>query len=94
MNPKETFGTPEERGRFTMMMIDGAKAEMQTGSIKDSGTFIDGSGGYIIYEVAKEADVFASLHKWVPHLSFDVRQVLTLDQLLEMRKGTLSMTSK
>ena len=70
-----------------MMMIDEVKAEMQNGLIKDCGTFVDGSGGYLIYEVANEADAFFSLNKWSPQVEFDTRQVYTIQQLLEARKG-------
>lgn len=94
INPKETFKTPEERGKFVMTMIDEVKAEMQTGVIKDCGTCVDGSGGYLVYEAQSEADVFASLHKWMSHVDFDARQVLTIEQLLEVRKGTASQTGK
>jgi hypothetical protein len=94
MNPKETFKTPEERGKSVMVMLDGVKADIQAGMIKDWGNCIDGSGGYSIYEVPSEADVFASLHRWIPHVDFDVRQVLTVEQLIEARKGVAPQTGK
>jgi hypothetical protein len=86
MNPKETFKTAEERGKFVARVLDEAKADLQAGVMKDWGSCIDGSGGYCIYEVSSEADVFASLHKWMPQIEFDARQVLTVEQLLEARK--------
>jgi hypothetical protein len=86
MNPKETFRTAEERGKFVARVLDEAKADLQTGIMRDWGSCIDGSGGYCIYEATSEADVFASLHRWVPQIDFDARQVLTLEQLLDARK--------
>jgi hypothetical protein len=55
--------------------------------MKDWGTFIDGSGGYCVYEAPSEEAVFESLRRWMPQTIFDVRQVLTVDQLLAARSG-------
>jgi len=88
MSPKESFRSPEERGKFVMVMLDEAKKEIQSGGgLKDFGVCVDGSGGYSIYEVTKETDVFDSLNKWKSHVDFDVRQVLTAQQLIDTRKG-------
>lgn len=94
MNPKETFKTPEERGKFVMAMLGSVKAEMQAGAIKDFGICTDGSGGYAIYEVPNEADVFASLQKWASHVHFDARRVLTVEQLIQARKEPANASEK
>lgn len=86
MNPNETFKTAEERGKFVVRLLQAVKADLQAGVMKDWGSCVDGSGGYCIYEVPSEADVFASLHR-MPHVDFDARQVLTAEQLLESRKA-------
>ena len=93
-NPKETFKTAEEREKLFLLLLEGVKADMQAGAIKDWGSCIDGSGGYTIYEVPSEANVFASLRRWMPHVDFDVRQVLSVEQLLESRKGDTSQAGK
>ncbi|MGD0450195.1 MAG: DUF3303 family protein [Candidatus Bathyarchaeia archaeon] len=88
MSPNESFKSPEERGKFVMIMLDEVKSEMEaTGGLKDFGVCVDGSGGYCVYEVTKEADVFDSLHKWMSHVDFDVRRVLTAQQQIDARKG-------
>lgn len=94
MNPKEIFKTAEERGKFVLLLLERTKADIQAGVIKDWGSCIDGSGGYSIYDVPSEADVFDSLRRWMPHVIFDVRQVLTVEQLLESRKGDASQVGK
>ena len=94
MNPKETFKSPEERGKFVKNMIDEVKADMQAGVIKDWGTCIDGSGGYCIFEVPSESDVFVSIHRWIPQVDFDARQVLTVEQLIQVRKAPASLTGE
>jgi len=90
MNPKETFKTAEEREKYIMVILEGIKAEMEAGLIKDFGFCVDGSGGYCIYEVKREADVFTSLRQWGPHVVYEARQVFTIEQLLESRKGNVA----
>jgi hypothetical protein len=94
INPKATFKTADERGKFLLLLLEGVKADMQAGLIKDCGICIDGSGGYSIYEAPSEAEVFASLRRWMPHVVFDARQVLTVEQLLESGKGDASQAGK
>jgi len=93
-NLKEKFKSAEEREKFVLLMLEGVKADLQAGVMKDWGTCIDGSGGYCIYEVPSEADVFAYLRRWRPHIDFDARQVLTIEQLLESREGAVSQAGK
>jgi hypothetical protein len=90
MNPKETFKTPKERDKLVMLMLDSVKSDMQVGLITDWGTCVDGSGGYLIYEVQSEKEMFDSLRKWMPQVAFDARQVLTIEQLIASRKGAPS----
>ena len=94
INPKETFKTAEERGKFVAQVIAETRAELQVGIMKDWGTFIDGSGGYCVYEASSEEAVFESLHRWTPQTIFDVRQVLTVDQLLATRSGVALPSGK
>jgi hypothetical protein len=93
-NLKEKFKSAEEREKFVMLMLEGVKADLQAGVMKDWGNCVDGSGGYCIYEVPSEADVFASLRRWMPHVDFDARQVLTIEQLSQSRKGAASQAGK
>jgi len=94
MSPKESFSSPEERGRFVMVMLDDVQEEIESGrGLKDFGVCVDGSGGYCVYEVAKEANVFDSISKWNSHVDFDVRQVLTAQQLIDARKGASPSTA-
>ena len=94
MHLKETFKTAEEREKFVLRVLDWVKVELQAGIMKDWGSCVDGSGGYCIYEVPSEADVFAYLRRWRPHIDFDARQVLTIEQLLESREGAVSQAGK
>jgi len=92
MNPKENFKTAEERAKLVLLMLRMVKEEIQAGLIKDFGSCVDGSGGYAVFEVASEADLFNYLHKWAPHVNFDARQVINIDQAIESNKKTASET--
>jgi len=92
INPKETFKTAEERAKLMSLMLVMVKGDIQAGLIKDFGSCVDGSGGYAILEVEREADLFNSLNKWAPHVNFDARQVINVDQAIESNKKTASET--
>jgi hypothetical protein len=93
MSPKECFKTAEERRKFEVEVFKETMAQLQAGFMKDWGGYADGSGGYFIYESPSEADVFASLRRWMPQINFEVREVLTIEQFLELRKAE-SLTGK
>jgi hypothetical protein len=94
MNPKEKFKNEEELEKYVLRMLEGVKADLQAGLAKDWGFCVDGSGGYCIFEVASEADLFASVRKYMPHLNFDVRQVLTIEQAIAARKAAAAQAGK
>ena len=93
MNPKECFKTAEERAKFEVQVLSETKAQLQSGFMKDWGGYADGSGGYFIYESPGEMDVFAALRRWMPQINFEVREVLTIEQFVELRKAE-SLTDK
>jgi len=94
MNPKEPLKGENELEKAVLLMLKGAKAELQAGLMKDWGICVDGSGGYMVYEVPSEADLFNSLQKYRSYLNIDARQVLTVEQAIESRKQAASQTSE
>ena len=83
LNPMLPVEDPEERGKLWVKMLQMVKADMEAGRIKDWGNCCDGSGGYSIMEAKSEEELFASILKWVPYVSFDATPVITVDQTLE-----------
>ncbi len=86
MNPKETFKTSEERAKLVSSLLERIKEDFQAGLIKDWGLCVDRSDGYAIFEVASETDLFNYLNNWAPHVNFDARQVINIDQAIETNK--------
>ena len=82
LNPLAIPADPEQRVKGWLSMLDAVKTDMQTGRIKDWGNCSDGSGGYAIVEASSEADLFTSLLKWMPYVSFDAKPVTTVDETI------------
>jgi hypothetical protein len=94
MNPKVPIATEDELNKTVLQMLEGAKSELQAGSMKDWGICVDGSGGYFIYEVPDEARLFEYIGKYRPYVDLEARQVLTIEQAIESRKQASSKTGK
>jgi hypothetical protein len=89
MNPMAIPADPEQRVKGWLSMLDAIKRDMQAGTIKDWGICCDGSSGYTIAEAASETDLYTSLLKWMPHVNFDAKPVLTIDQTIaSIKKAT------
>ncbi len=67
-------------------MLEKVKTDMKNGRLVDWGNNADGSGGYSIREAANETDLFTWMLKWMPHVNFEVKPVLTVDQTIESIK--------
>jgi hypothetical protein len=81
-NPKHPFKTPEERAKQVPLILGMFKADIHANVIKDFGMCMEGCSGYIIFEEDSETDLFANLSKWQPYVSFDVKQVQTIDEAI------------
>jgi hypothetical protein len=81
-NPKHPFKTPEERAKQVPLILGMFKADMQAGVFKDFGMCMEGCSGYIIFEEDNEEALFAHLQKWQPYVSFDTKQVQTIDEAI------------
>jgi hypothetical protein len=85
-NTKYCPPTEEEREKYELPSLEETYAGIQAGLTKDRGRYLDRSGGYSICEAPSEADVFAALQKWRPNIDFDVRQVVPIEEALELAK--------
>jgi hypothetical protein len=65
------------------------KADIHAGVIKDFGMCMEGCTGYIIFDEASEVDLFDILSKWQPYVSFDAKQVQTIDEAITSMGITL-----
>ena len=81
LNPLTTPEDPDKRVKLWMSMLEMVKTELKSGRFTDWGAHSDINTGYCIGE-GNEADVFASLLNWIPYVIFEVKPVLSADQVI------------
>ena len=82
MNPHTTPTNPEERVKLWMTLLEGVKNDFKAGIFKDWGNCSDLREGYCISEL-DEKMLDTAILKYVPYIIFDIRPVLTVDQVVE-----------
>ena len=75
----------EERVKSWMSMLELVKAELKTGGLSDWGMCSDASGGYAFAET-DEKTLHTTILRWMPYVIFDIKPVLTADQIIESIK--------
>jgi len=77
---------PKERRSGYEEAIDFLKQEMKKGLIKDWGSFVGTTNGFIIYE-GTEVEVGNSVQHFVPFYIFKVYPISSLEQTEEVTKA-------
>ena len=72
---------PEKRAKLWLSMLEMIKSNLKSGNMIDWGEYCDLSGGYTLAE-GTEADILGELMKWTPYVIFDVKPVLSVDQVI------------
>jgi hypothetical protein len=93
MNPMAIPKNPEERGKLMLLMLETVKADLISGVLTDWGLCSDASGqcsdsseGYMLAET-DENSLQATIRKWSPYVMFDIKPVMTVDQIIaEIKK--------
>jgi hypothetical protein len=93
LNPMFTPANPEERVKLWLTMLEGIKAELKSGSLQDWGICSDISAGYAFAET-DEKTIHATILKWMPYVNFDIRPVLTVDQVIANIKQAAAAAKK
>lgn len=81
INPLTVPVSPEERGKLWITMLEMVKADLKSGVLTDWGVGPDSSEGYALAET-DEVSLNAEIIKWLPHIVYDIRPVLSVDQVL------------
>jgi len=83
--------TPQEGAKFRLKVIEMLKVDLKAGKMTDWGSFSNGKDGYAIVEGSEE-DVFATMYKFMPVISYEVFPVLSADQYAEgIKRGVAQM---
>jgi len=85
LNPMLIPTNPEERVKLWMSMLELVKADIKSGALSDWGMCSDASGGYAFAETDEKA-LHTTILRWMPYVIFDIKPVLTVDQIIESIK--------
>jgi hypothetical protein len=87
LNPLMTPDDPEKRAKLWISMLEMVKTSLKSGEFTDWGAYVDINSGYCVGE-GTEVEAFASMLKWTPHVIFDAKPVLSVDQAIgEIKKA-------
>jgi hypothetical protein len=75
----------EERVKLWMSMLELVKTDIKSGALSDWGMCNDASGGYALAET-DEKTLHTMILRWMPYVHFDIKPVLTVDQIIESIK--------
>jgi hypothetical protein len=78
--------TSSERASLAIKLDEMVKQEITEGKIKDWGVFIGGDSGYAVMD-GNGVDIYRDCYRYRPHITFEVHEVLSIDQALETAKS-------
>jgi len=93
LNPMLIPTNPEERMKLWMSMLELVKADIKSGTMSDWGMCSDASGGYAFAET-DEKTLHTTITRWMPYVIFDIKPVLTVDQIIESLKRAAAGAKK
>jgi len=76
----------KERGQMWMMMLDMIKQDIKAGIHKDWGSFVGETKGYTISE-GDHVELAKNLQRFVPYCNFEMRQIASVDDNMEVAKS-------
>lgn len=79
---------PKEKGALVLKLAEMTKQTMKEGKVKDWGTFLGGAKGYVIAE-GSALEIFQEAEKFAPYVSFNVQEVLSIDDLMKTFKAMM-----
>lgn len=79
---------PKERANMVAGMAGMVKQMITEGKTMDWGIFIQGAAGYSVRE-GEAVELYNDLQKFSPYISFDVQEVLSVDDVLEATKSMM-----
>ncbi len=77
---------PKMRGEGWAMMLQMIKQDIKDGINLDWGTFVGETQGYTVSE-SEPVELAKNLQRFAPFVIFEVRQVLSVDDVMEVAKS-------
>ena len=85
LNPILIPTNPEERVKLWISMLELVKADIKSGALIDWGMCSDSSGGYAFAET-DEKTLHTTILRWMPYVNFNIKPVMTADQVIDSIK--------
>ena len=79
---------PKERAAMRMKMLEMTKQNLKEGKISDWGIFLGGFKGYAIGQ-GSAIDMAIGTAQFSPYVTFNVQEVLSVDEMLEAMKSLM-----
>lgn len=76
----------EERIALRVKMVEMTKQDIKEGRVSDWGVFVGGGAGYAVCE-GNKVEVYKAVHRYLPYYNFEVKEVLTMDEVTEVLKS-------
>jgi hypothetical protein len=86
VDPNKAPINPKERGASWTAMINMIKQDMKEGKITDWGSYAGESKGYSVSS-QNQLELAKSLQRFFPFVTFEVHQVMTIDETAELAKS-------
>lgn len=93
MNPIFIPADPEERVKLWLKMLEMVRAELKSGGFTDWGICCDSSAGYVFADT-DEKTLHESILPWLPYISFDIKPVIPVDQVIANIKEAASAVKR
>ena len=90
VDPNRAPVDPKERGAAWLMMAEMIKKDIQEGKTTDWGAIVGESRGYSIGPGEQSlVDLSKDLQRYFPYVTFNVRQVMSVDETIELAKSLM-----
>ncbi len=86
VDPSRVPTDAKERGAMWSMMLETVKQDIKEGRANDWGCFVGETRGYSIGEQS-EIDLAKNLQRFYPFVTFQVHQVMSVDEMAEVAKS-------
>jgi Domain of unknown function (DUF3303) len=81
MNPLTVPGDPAERVKYYLTLLEGVRAQLKSGDLKDWGVTCDSTEGYCFADT-DEKSLQATVVTWLPYIQFDIKPVIGIDDVI------------
>jgi hypothetical protein len=77
---------PKERGAAWLAMTNMIKQDLKEGTTTDWGSFVGETKGYAVSKMT-EVELGKHLQRFVPYVTFEVHQVVDVDQVADLARS-------